>query len=637
MQNNFTIDEAIRLHRAGQLEEADRLYLSAMNTSALDADVLHMAGYCRMQLGDMEGAICLLVSAADLSTANADLLNTLGGAYRSTGKLDLALLTFERAIAADEKHFAAFNNRGLILRELGRQEEALSSFEQAISLNPAYAIGYCNRGAALRDLARPLDAVASLRKALAINPKLIDAHVYLGNALADQERFEEALASYRMATALAPGQGSAYKALAKLFIRLNMLDEACTTLEDLMVIEPNDSECLIDLGTVRRNLYRTSEAVDAFDKALAIEPNSPLAINNRAIALLDQNCLEPALGALDQAIALDPDFADAHWNAGLANLLAGRLDIGWEKFEWRKRQKNSLLSSRNYDQPEWLGNFDIREKNLLVYWEQGLGDTLQFCRYAKLLAETGAKVFLLVQPPLKKLLTSLPYRVQIIAEDEPLPEFDAHCAIMSLPHAFRTELSSIPVEVPYLSADRELQAFWKKRLGNPNKLRVGLVWSGDPRKHQHSANRVDRVRSMPFEMLAPLLDLPEIDFISLQKGEGAVHQLRSHPRREAVIDWTDELHDFADTAALVANLDLVIAVDTSIVHLAGALGKPVWILNRFNTCWRWLLERNDSPWYPSARIFRQSALGRWDDVVQSVASELEELASRHRIQCVAES
>lgn len=637
MQNHSTIDEAIRLHRAGQLEEADRLYLSAMSASAPDADTLHMAGYCRMQLGDMEGAICLLASAADLSTANADLLNTLGGAYRSTGKLDLALQTFERAIAADERHSAAFNNRGLTLRALGRLEEALSSFEQAISLNSSYAIGYCNRGAVLRDLARPLDAIASLRKALAINPRLIDAHVYLGNALADQERFEEALASYRTATALAPEQGSAYMALAKLFIRLNMLEEACATLEKVATIEPDNSECLIDLGTVRRNLYRTSEAVEAFDKALAIEPNSPLAINNRAIALLDQNRLEPALGALDQATALDPDFADAHWNTGLANLLAGRLDIGWEKFEWRKRQKNSLLSNRNYDQPEWLGNFDIRGKTLLVYWEQGLGDTLQFCRYAKLLAETGAEVILLVQAPLKKLLSSLPCRVQIVAEGEPLPEFDAHCAMMSLPHAFRTELSTIPAEVPYLSADRELQSLWEKRLGTTDKLRVGLAWSGDPRKYQHSANRVDRVRSMPFEMLVPLLDLPEIEFISLQKGEGAVHQLRSHPRRETVIDWTDELRDFADTAALVATLDLVIAVDTSIVHLAGALGKPVWVMNRFNTCWRWLLERSDSPWYPSARIFRQSSLGRWDDVVLSVATELQELARQHRAQCVAES
>lgn len=629
MPNSQLIDQAIQFHRAGRLADADRLYLSALELSPANVDVLHMAGYCKMQLGELDGAIRILASAAALSPSNADLLNTLGDAYRSVGQLEQALQTFDRAVAVDEKHCAAHNNRGLTLRGLGRHEEALCSFDRAIALNPSYAIGYCNRGAVLRDLTRPLDAVASLRKALAINPKLVDAHVYLGNALADQDRFEEALAAYRTAIALAPGKGAAYKALSTLCIRLNMLEEACVALEKLADIEPQNSECLTDLGTVRRNLYRTDDALAAFDRALAIAPDSPLVNNNRAIVLLDQNRLQPAMAALERTIELAPDFADAHWNMGLVNLLAGNLATGWEKFEWRKKQQNSLLAHRRYAQPEWLGNFDIRGKRLLVYWEQGLGDTLQFCRYAKPLSETGAKVFLLVQAPLKKLLASLPYPVEIIAEGEALPEFDAHCAMMSLPHAFRTELPTIPTETPYLFADSSLQARWSDRLGEPKKFRVGLVWSGDPRKHQQSANRVDRVRSMSFATLSPLLDLPGIEFVSLQKGEEAVSQLRSHPRRQAVIDWTDELHDFVDTAALMANLDLVIAVDTSIVHLAGALDKPVWVLNRFNTCWRWLLDRADSPWYPSARIFRQSSLGRWDDVLQSVKRELASLASSY--------
>ena len=305
----------------------------------------------------------------------------------------------------------------------------------------------------------------------------------------------------------------------------------------------------------------------------------------------------------------------------------GRLEQGWRQFEWRKKLKKPL-GVRRYPQPLWLGAGNIAGKTLFLYWEQGLGDTIQFCRYALSAEMLGAKVVLSVQQPLRELLQQISPTIRIIGPIEAPTDFDYHCPLMSLPLAFKTTLSNIPADIPYLKSDLEKSHFWKEKLGEKNKLRVGLVWSGGFRPYQMESWTINNRRNIPLAKLAVLKD-PNIEFYSLQKGEPAKSELAGLMRDNwdgpHIIDFTSQLHDFSDTAALVEILDSVISVDTSTAHLAGALGKPVWILNRFDTCWRWLLEREDSPWYPTVKLYRQDRPGHWDDVVWRIKMHLTSL------------
>jgi len=310
----------------------------------------------------------------------------------------------------------------------------------------------------------------------------------------------------------------------------------------------------------------------------------------------------------------------------------GRFEAGWRAYEWRWERRRIQAGKREFAQPLWLGDFPLDGKTILLHAEQGLGDTLQFCRYASSVARLGAKVVLEVPAPLLRLLSTLDGVDQLIEAGQPLPPFDCHCPLLSLPLALRTDETSIPSATPYLFADAAAVSAWRERIDagadaaeqpetQLKHLKVGLVWAGENRAHVAELRKIDARRSLAFERFAPLLDVPNVRFFSVQKGVAA-QQLAESALRDRVADYTGLLHDFADTAALVANLDLVISVDTSTAHLAGALGRPVWILNRFDTCWRWLLERSDTPWYPHARLFRQPALGDWDSVIDAVREAL---------------
>jgi hypothetical protein len=273
-------------------------------------------------------------------------------------------------------------------------------------------------------------------------------------------------------------------------------------------------------------------------------------------------------------------------------------------------------------QPLWTGENDVAGKTILLHAEQGFGDTIQFCRYVRRVAEQAAHVILEVQEPLLGLMRTFSGAAQIVPRGATLPAFDLHCPLLSLPLAFGTRLETIPSQTPYLSAPAGKTRAWRERLGSHERPRVGLAWAGDPRKSLPGANRIDRQRSLQFDQLAPVLQVRDCAFYSLQKGDDAIEQLRRSKLDHRVIDWSVDFRDFSDTAALIENLDLVIAVDTAVAHLAGALGKPLWLVNRYNTCWRWLLDREDSPWYPTARLFRQDARREWDSVMTRVQAAL---------------
>jgi tetratricopeptide (TPR) repeat protein len=365
-------------------------------------------------------------------------------------------------------------------------------------------------------------------------------------------------------------------------------------------------------------LRRFDEALASYGRALELRPDYSEALMNRGITLHALKRFGEELESYAHALALRPDYAEAHFNEGWCRMLQGDFDRGLRKHEWRWQTGQLKKQIWNFTQPLWRGADDIAGKAILLHAEQGYGDTIQFCRYAQRVAARGARVILRVQAPLRELLGDLSGAAQVLSSGEPLPDFDVHCPLLSLPLAFGTRVETIPAETPYLRVAPQAAARWSNRLGAKSRLRIGLAWSGS------TAHKNDHNRSMPLRTFLPLLDCGAT-FVSLQRevraGDAGVLQERSD-----ILHFGDELKDFTDTAALIASLDLVIAVDTGVVHLAGALAKPVWVLLPFIPDWRWMLDRDDSPWYPTARLFRQDDSREWDSVVMRVCAALRDYA-----------
>jgi tetratricopeptide (TPR) repeat protein len=537
------------------------------------------------QQGKLSQAERKLKSTLEIQPQHPDALHFLGIIALQTNHPEKSVELIGRAVKFTPQFAPVHNNLGLGLGKLNRCEEALASYNRAIALKPDFAVAYSNRGSVLQQMDRYDEALASYDKAIALKPDYAEAYSGRGYALQQIDRYQDAFASYDKAIALKPDYAEAYS----------------------------------NRGTALQRMSRYEEALSCYDRAIALKPDYAEAYSNRGHALEQMSHYEEALSSYDKAIALKPDCADACANRGITLLVLGRLEQGWQQYEWRKKARRPV-GNRVYPQPPWLGQENIAGKTLFLYWEQGLGDTIQFVRYAKLVRAMGARVIVSVQDPLLRLLRQMDPLIEFIGGDAIPEAFDYHCPMMTLPLALRTTLETIPAEPFYLQTEKELSAHWATRLSALNGLRVGLVWAGGRRDHPDLAI-VDSRRSIPLATYSPLASIPNVSFVSLQKGAPSA-EARVPPEAMILHDWTDELLDFLDTAALIDGLDLVISVDTAVAHLAGALGKPVWVLNRSNTCWRWLLDRTDSPWYPSLRLFRQHEMGNWSSVIEEVRREL---------------
>jgi hypothetical protein len=422
-------------------------------------------------------------------------------------------------------------------------------------------------------------------------------------------RLHEAAAICRQALEAEPGNAGALHLLGLTEHRLGHHERGLDLLRRSVALDP-DSGWLNNLGTALAEQGRLAEAIEAFERSLAIAPIAQCHFN-LGRALGDIGRRDEALAQFRNAISIRPDYAEAHFAEAHFLLLSGDdMAAGWAKLEWRWRLPGKV--DRFPIHSRWNGELIERGTSLLLHAEQGFGDTLQFCRYAELIRPDGP-LFLAVPKHLVRLLSCL-RGVTTIDQHGELPPFDLHCPLLSLPCIFRTTIGTIPSATHYLSADFRDAARWRRRLSELHGIKVGVVWAGGLRSHQPEAIATDRRRSIPFDQFSTLLDIPGVTFVSLQKGRES-----RHPRLN---DWTGELRDFADTAALIDALDLVISVDTAVAHLAAALGKPTWLLNRFDTCWRWLLNREDSPWYPTLRQFRQPAPGDWNSVFANVRAAL---------------
>ena len=510
---------------------------------------------------------------------NVDALHLLGVASLQAGRVEFGIASIREAIDLNGSVPALHVSLGNGLRDLGCHVEAVESYDAAISLDPANAQAWHNRGNALLDLGRDEAAIVSFDKAITLRPDLAEAHNGRGSALWRLKRPGDAIESYDKAIALRPDLAEAHH----------------------------------NRGNVLPYFNRFDDALASQNTAINLRPGLAEAHGGRGNALWELGRPEEALASYQRAISLKPGYADAYWNASLCLLQLGHFAQGWRLFEWRKRLA-APMGSHVSTRPAWLGEQDISGKTLLVYWEQGLGDTIQFCRYAPLAATRGARVILRVQATLFELLHgSLPGIDVIPAEQEP-PAFDFHCAMMSLPLAFGTTVDTIPSGQRYIQAGSERRALWSRRLGPATKPRIGVVWAGG------AAYQGDHKRSIDPAAYQPLFDA-DVEWICLQK-DVTDHDVEVSRRANAPRFFGGELHDFSDTAALIDRLDLVITVDTSVAHLAGAMGKPVWILLPYSADWRWLRDRDDSPWYPAARLFRQRRPGDWADVIERVTGSL---------------
>jgi tetratricopeptide (TPR) repeat protein len=564
----------------------------------------------------LEAQICCQKALA-LDTAHADTLHLTGLLCLQAGQCDHAIEWISRAIRQQPKT-DYLTNLGTALLKQGRREEALATFDKAVQLEPSNPDLWKNLGDLLLDMERLEEAVLTYQHALKLNPRLWEAAHRAGFLLHRLGRTEEALAYFNLHEKMPADDSLKLQMRALAMYILDRFEEGLQDIKRAHALDPTNAGACSYAGVLLRQLKRDAEALPWFDRAISLQPNFLGAFHNKALALVQLHRFDEALAIYDRMKAIT--FADgtADFDASLVQLLTGNFAAGWAGREARSKVPGLAVARFQFSQPRWLGKESLDGKTILVPEDEGMGDTIQFARYVPMLAARGARVILCVNDPVFPLLAGMSGVSQCLPKSAPaLPAFDLFCPIGSLPLAFETRLDTIPPGVGYLPQPSEaLVEIWKDRLsglGAAGKPRVGLVWSGNP-KHPN-----DRNRSIPIEMYLRLLDL-DATFISLQK-EPRPHD-KSVLEQADIIDISAHLTDFTETAALIDGLDLVITVDTSVAHLSGALGRPTWVLLPYLPDWRWLLDRSDSPWYPTVRLFRQDQTRDYGRVLDRVRSEL---------------
>jgi tetratricopeptide (TPR) repeat protein len=578
-------------------------------------DALHARGLTELQRGNHEAGVGLITAALRANPASVEAWANLGLALGALEHHDEAVASFDRALAIRPAFAEVLCSRAVALGKLGRHDQALAGFERALALRPDYAEALYNRGVTLGNLGRHAQAVESYDRTLARDPAHARALNNRGVALGELDRNEEAIASFDRALVVRPDFTEALLNRGLTLADLGRHEEAIADYDRALAVDPDHAEALFNRGTSLASRNRPLEALASFDKAIVARPDWADALCNRAVALVSLNRQAEAIATFERATAIEPGHPEANCNESLARLRLGDFGRGWAKYESRWASRDLASQRRAFAQPLWLGGETLQGKTILLHAEQGLGDTVQFVRYAPLVAGLGARVIVEVQPPLTALLSDIVGISRTVSKGEPLPEFDVHCPLLSLPLAFKTDLDTIPATVPYLAAPEVRVTQWQDRLGRRASPRVGIAWAGS------RTNRNDHNRSISLGPLASALQTPGVELVSVQKEVSAADRelLRGNPHIRHV---GDELADFADTAAVISQLDLVISVDTSVAHLAGAMARPVWILVPFAPDFRWMLDREDSPWYPTARLFRQTGIGDWDGVLARVRGEL---------------
>jgi tetratricopeptide (TPR) repeat protein len=641
---------AIRHHQAGRLQAAEQIYRQILAVEPNQADAWHWLGVVNAQSGNHQRAIECIHRALAVKPDWAEAEASLGNVLREQGKLDEAVAVLQRALARKPDFALAHNNLGVAFKHQGKRQEAVACYRRALELKPGFAEAHSNLGDALNDQGEWEEAAACCRRALELKPGLIEAYNNLGNALKGQGKLDEAAACYRRAVALKPdyaeahnnlgnalnGQGKldeaaacyrralelkpdhaeAHGSLADALKDQGKLDEAAACCRRVLELKPDSAAAHNNLGGVLKDQGKLDEAVACYRRALELEPDFAQAHNNLGAVFHDQGKFDEALACYGRALELKPDYANAHHNRSLVRLLVGDFQHGWPEYEWRWRTKG--YGPLPFRQPLWDGR-PLQGGSILLFAEQGLGDVIQFARYAALLKASGARVIVGCQEPLLRLLARCCGIDALVGPGDDLPAIDVCASLLSLPGIFHTSLETIPADIPYLSADRALVERWREELTGIAGFKIGIAWQGSP------TYRADRDRSIPLACFEPLARCRGVRLLSLQKKWGA-EQLHEIAGRFPVTDLGARLDEtagaFMDTAAVMMSLDLVITSDSAIAHLAGALGVPVWVALPLVPDWRWLLDRRGSPWYPTMRLFRQKKAGNWAELFEEIKAEL---------------
>jgi tetratricopeptide (TPR) repeat protein len=576
-------EQGVQAQKSGKPAEAEAIYRQIIEKDARNFDALHMLGLVCTDQEKFQEAEHFFQQAASIDQNFPPLYHNFGLHYSKRKLYEKAIALFDRALQIFPDYLPFHSDRGCALAEIGRLKEALDSHNRAVAMAQSDARAYSNRAQTYFKLRDYVGAVRDSDEALKHDPNYPNAWLGRGNALCILRRDGEALTAY----------------------------------DNALALKPDLPEAWGGRGTALCKLKRHDEAFAAFEKALDLKPDFAEAWNDRGNVFYELQRYDEALAAYERALTLKPGFADAMFGEAFIRLLLGDAVRGWSKYESRWDTHQHMAQRRDFTQPKWLGESSIAQKTILIHAEQGLGDTLMACRYTPMVAALGAKVILEIQPALLPLMQGLDGVSQLVATGAPLPPFDVHCPMMSLPLAFRTQMDTIPANTPYLKTPTDAVAGWRARL-NGDGFKIGIGWAGNP------DFRRDHDRSILLKNILPVCSVEGARFFSIQKDlrNGDREILQSNPR---IVHMGGEIRDFRDTAAIMESLDLIISSDTSIVHLAGALGKPIWILLPFNPDWRWMLERGDSPWYPTARLFRQRSDGDWRSVTDEVVAELRKL------------
>lgn len=602
-----TLQQAVRLHQAGRLAEAEALYRQVLARRPDHAETLVYLGVLAGQVNRHAEGVALLNRALALNPSDTETRFNLGMMYAAMGRPAEAVAELRRVVAADPGFFEAHVFLGNALRSIKDLASAVAAYRGALALRPNDGAVHFALGDTLRDAGEVEQAIVHLRRAVEIDPRRFEAHNNLGNLLQGQGDLAAAVACFQAALRIAPDNPEALNNLGNALRAQGRLGDAREALARALALRPESPQIHANLATAAWDEGNLEEAIAGYEQALARLPAYPQAWNNLGIVLRESGRFDDATAAHRRAIAYDANDADAHYALAWSLLLRGDFEAGLREYEWRLARRGA---ARNLPGPRWGGE-DLQGKTILLHAEQGFGDTIQFARYVGLVKGQGARVVLECQPELVTLLAGPAGADEVVARGQPLPKYDVHCPLMSLPFVLGTRLDSIPARVPYLSADPLRTAEWAEKLKGGNGLKVGVAWAGRPTYSN------DRNRSMRVAELAPIARVEGVALHSLQAGAAA-----SGAAEINAVDHSTELTDFAETAALVANLDLVVCVDTAVAHLAGAMGKPVWVMLPFVPDWRWMLDRVDSPWYPTARLFRQTRRGDWADVVRRVAEAI---------------
>lgn len=614
--------QALAAYQSGRPAEAAKLCQQIIAGDPDDADIWCVLGVAQSAVGEPAQAEASHRQALRLRPAFVDAWNNLGNTLVTQGKLDEAIAAYQEALRLRPDYPEAHNNLGAAFRHQGRWEEAAERYRQALRLRPNYVDAHNNLGDALQGLGKLEDARACYERALQLRPTYPEAHTNLGNVLTKLGRHEEALAQHREAIRLRPGYADAHCNLGNALSAQHLYTEAEASYRECLRLKPAYALAYHNLGTALGEQGRLAEAEACYREAIRLDAKSMDALGNLVTILMDQGKAEEATATCEQILERKPESPEAHMSRALALLSVGRWQEAWPDYEWRWRTPE--FGGVPYPQPQWDGS-PLEGRTILVHSEQGLGDTILFARFLPLVKERGGTVLFLCPKALLRLLRGFPGVDHLVERGAALPAFDCHVALMTLPGIFQLTPDTVPANVPYLAADPGLVDYWQRELGSDWNFRIGIAWQGNPQF------KADRRRSIPLAQFAALAAVDGVRLYSFQKGPGS-EQVRDAPF--PIVDLGDRLDvgtgAFMDTAAVLLNLDLVVSADTALTHVAGALGVPVWLAQSFAPHWIWLRDRDDSPWYPTLRLFRQQRWGDWQGVFERMAAALRDRVAAPR-------